>query len=410
MPTPQEIQKLIIAHLEGSLSGEDKERLDAWLNESPINRDAVQSFIEEDKLSPAILEMYQYQEKIWDRLKPAISTGNATVHEIVPLQPNKRVHRAHFLRTKFFRYAAAALLLISIGAYLWNLLNKEKLPQGITARTKPADKADVAPGGQKATLTLVDGSVIVLDSAANGKIASQGNVGVIKKKDGELEYVSEATVKSIVAPAYNTMRTPRGGQYQLILPDGTKVWLNAASSITYPTAFTGKERAIAITGEAYFEVVHNAAMPFRVRANGVNVEVLGTSFNISAYDDEAATNTTLLKGSVKISSGDKGALLQPGQQAQASTQHGLRVLSGVNTDAITAWKNGYFSFQRSDLPAVMRQLARWYDVTVEYRGGMPQGKFGGEISRNANLSQVLSILEESNIRFSIEEKKIIVHP
>lgn len=414
MPTPQEIQNLITAHLEGTLSGEDSARLDTWLNESPINREAVQSFIEEGKLSPAIFEMYQYQEKIWNRLKPAIKTSNSdvtntTVHEITPLPPNKKAHRAHFLRTKFFRYAAAALLLIGIGAYCWNLLNK-KPPQDITEQTKPAHGADVAPGGQKATLTLADGSVIVLDSTANGKIASQGGVGIIKKKDGELEYVSGKTVKDIIATVHNTMRTPRGGQYQLILPDGTKVWLNAASSITYPTTFTGKERAVTITGEAYFEVVHNAAMPFRVQANDVKVEVLGTSFNISAYDDEAATSTTLLKGAVKISSGDKEALLQPGQQAQAGSKNGLQVLTGVNTDAVTAWKNGFFSFQRSDLPSVMRQLTRWYDVTVEYRGGVPSGKFGGEISRNTNLSQVLAILEESSIHFSIEGKTIIVHP
>lgn len=420
MPTPQEIQQLIIAHLEGTLTDEGKTRLQTWINESPINREAVQSFIEEGKLSASILEMYQYQEKVWNRLKPAMKTGigdaadtsvasaaaTTTVHEIPSGSAATTVHRVHFLRTHFFRYAAAVLLLIGIGALLWGLLRTNK-QQDIVKQTTTTNQTDIAPGGDKATLTLADGSVIVLDSTANGQIASQHGVVIVKKRNGELKYES---AKAPVAIAYNTMRTPRGGQYQLSLPDGTKVWLNAASSITYPVAFTGKERAVTITGEAYFEVTHNAAMPFRVVANEVKVEVLGTSFNISAYDDEAVTSTTLLKGSVKIGHTGQQALLQPGQQAQANATRGLQIVSNVNTEAVTAWKNGYFSFQHSDLPAIMRQLSRWYDVSVEYHGEVPKGKFGGDIGRNTNLSQVLTILEESNIHFRIEGKKIIVNP
>lgn len=276
----------------------------------------------------------------------------------------------------------------------------------------------MAPGTEGAILTLADGKQIILDSAANGSLAVEGRTKVINK-DGQLVYEIEGRVPD--ALLYNTMTTPKGKQYQLVLADGSKVWLNAASSIRYPTAFAGTERRVEITGEAYFEIAHHADKPFKVSVNGMEVQVVGTHFNINAYEDEAAMQTTLLQGSVKITTNNHTRILSPGQQAQISTtlshpvqqkpgDENIKVVKDADLDAVMAWKNGYFSFSQTDLQTVMRQIARWYDVEIVYAGTIPDRRFGGEIARNTNASQVLKILEESKVYFRIEGKKIIVLP
>lgn len=287
------------------------------------------------------------------------------------------------------KLAAAILLFILPGIYFLKY-NKPK-PTALTALTKPGP-IDVQPGGNKAILTLGDGSHIVLDSAQNGLLAHQGKTKIVKSGNGHIAYNQTATGNTTTI--YNTMTTPRGGKYDLQLADGTRVWLNASSSITYPIAFSGTERRVAITGEAYFEVAKNKAMPFKINVNGQQeVEVLGTHFNIMAYNDEAAVKTTLLEGSVKIVKNKLTSVLKPGQQAQLTADGKLSVTDDADINAVMAWKNGQTLFVNEDIKTIMRQVSRWYDIDVEYQGDMPTRLFTGGISRESNLSVLLKVLE-----------------
>lgn len=330
-------------------------------------------------------------ESIWDAIhQPAIqSTGLVR-------------------KMKWLRIAAAIIVLFSVGAYFW--LNRSSTKNEIV-KTEPAQelKNDVLPGSNKAILTLANGSQIVLDSAANGKLAQQGNTEVTKFANGELVYKGTGNLANEVL--YNTMSTPRGGQYRLILPDGSRVWLNAASSIRYPTTFIGKERTVEITGEAYFEVVKNAAMPFKVTANGMEVAVLGTHFNINAYNDEPSVKTTLLEGSVKVSKGSSHTIIKPGQQTQLNSSGVIKVIQNADVAEAVAWKDGRFEFKDADLKTIMRQVMRWYDVDVEYQGNDALERyFTADISRNKTLSGLLKILKLSDVDFKLEGKKLTVTP
>lgn len=306
---------------------------------------------------------------------------------------------------KYIRIAAVLVLAISVTAYLFN-----SRTASVTQQQSMADlNADKIPGGNKAILTLSNGAKIILDSAANGVLARQGNTNIIKLTNGQLAYQPKGsnTAGEIL---YNTMTTPRGGQYKLALPDGTLVWLNAASSIYYPTMFSGKAREVEITGEAYFEVMHDTKMPFCVRANGAVVNVLGTHFNVNAYGDESSTKITLLAGAVKVRKGLANTLLSPGQQAQITGNSEIKLSNDVDVEEVVAWKNGLFWFNGVDLPGIMRQLSRWYDIDVAYEGDIPPRHFTGHVFRYLNLSEVLKILELSHVHFRIEGKKLIVTP
>ncbi|SFE40764.1 FecR family protein [Chitinophaga sp. CF118] len=296
---------------------------------------------------------------------------------------------------------AAAVAILVAGTVYFFLPRKEHV---ITVSNKPAD---IAPGGNKAILTLADGSVVTLDSAQH-TLPTQGAALVRNGANGELLYQAQGGVAENV---FNTLSTPRGGQYQLTLSDGSKVWLNASSSIRFPAAFTGNKREVTITGEVYFEVALKADAPFRVIIAGGNaVEVLGTSFNINAYGEEVKLKTTLLTGAVKVIHENNSQLLKPGQQAQLNKQEQLQVINGADLDAVMAWKNGLFNFSNADLQEVMRQLERWYDITVVYEGNIPQRQFNGEMERNLQLSQVLNILKKSNVNFRVEGRKLVVMP
>lgn len=342
----------------------------------------------------------------WDAKFETMMEEARQATSIVPMQAKKRINRL------YYRTAAAAIFILMLGAGSYFLFFKNNKHEITGANTQEVRlKNDLLPGTNGAILTLANGKKIVLDSAGNGTLAVQGKTKVINK-DGQIVYDDENRATN--ALLYNTMTTPKGRQYQLVLVDGSKVWLNAASSIHYPAAFSGKERKVEITGEAYFEVAHNAEKPFKVIVNGMEVQVLGTHFNINSYDDEATIQTTLLEGSVKITRNNNIRMLTHGQQAQInnspSGDEGIRVVKDVDLDVVMAWKNGYFSFEHTDLASVMRQIARWYDVDIMYEGKIPDRRFGGEISRNTNASQVLKILEESKVYFRIEGKKIIVEP
>lgn len=285
----------------------------------------------------------------------------------------------------WMRWVAAAAVLIIALVYLWSP----------PVAGPPVLAQEIAPGSSKATLTLADGSVIALDSAGN-RLIQPG----IHQAGGRLKYDASASV------SYNTLKTPRGGRFRITLPDGTEVWLNAASSLKYPTAFKGKERRVEVSGEAFFEVAQDAARPFVVSIHGKeNVTVLGTAFNVNAYAEEPSVNTTLLSGSIRI----REKVLQPGEQASLKGTvlevHPVRDLAQV-----TAWKEGLFDFHHADLKTVMRQLARWYDVEVVYAGEVPDRRFQGSFQMELNLSEVLNELAQMQVKFKLEGRTLTVMP
>ncbi|AEW00435.1 hypothetical protein A4D02_24210 [Niastella koreensis] len=406
-----------------------QQELDALINEL--------GFEGEDVQEETIMQLFN---ATWDGLDvfpgkyqlPALTLPQEITYEtpVVSMYAAKR---------RWMRMAAAAsvLLVMGVAAY-WLIRTRETKPGTTTIATTK----DISPGGNKAILILADNSTIVLDSAANGKLAQQGIATVTKSNGGQLSYSLPANREGsgeAKEVTYNTLRTPRGGIYQLVLPDGSKVWLNAASSITYPTSFPGKERKITIDGEAYLEVVHNAAKPFKVESSGSEVEVLGTHFNVHAYTDEAAEKITLIEGRVKVgrrpsfakaSAGEadgkgESVVLKPGEQAiaivsplttdPADSRHSdkvgnspLTIEHAPNIDEVLAWKNGLFNFANADIESVMKQVERWYDVEVVYEGARPEGHFRGKIPRNVMASEMLKIIEASGVHFRIENKKIII--
>jgi ferric-dicitrate binding protein FerR (iron transport regulator) len=297
--------------------------------------------------------------------------------------------------------AAAVLILIACGGYLAVRPGWEK---DADVAASSASRNDIAPGSNRAVLTLASGKQIGLDSIGNGLLASQGNSSIVKLDSGVLSYTRQRALKSKqVALAYNTLTTPRGGQYQLVLPDGSKVWLNAASSIHFPTAFTGKERRVEITGEAYFEITKNAAMPFTVKKGNLEIQVLGTDFNVNTYDDEASMKITLVEGSVRVIQHATGRaqLLKPGQQAQIGKTGEVTLVEHADIDRVIAWKEGRFEFH-GNIEGIMRQIARWYNVDVEYRGNVVKRAYAGAISRYENISKVLQMLQlTGTIHFEI---------
>ena len=375
---------------------EERDELMHLIND-PGSEAMVTSLMEEMYLSGKPTKQDPFAEGKREKILNAILGENSTdsfTNRVVPITRD---------RFSWIRYAAAiaVFLCLSVGLYVYvNRSSSEQL--GLTR-----SRNDVKPGGNKAILTLSNGTKIVLNDAKDGTLAQQGNASVVKLANGELAYKQGGSSEE--APVYNTMSTPRGGQYRLQLPDGTMVMLNAESSITYPIAFTGKERIVMISGEAYFEVAKNKNMPFRVHFGDQTVEVLGTHFNISAYKDQPAFKTTLLEGSVKISKGQENQLLVPGQQAVYEPGSHKFNLKTVDTDDILAWKNGLFLFDNTEIDNVMLQLARWYNIEVFYKGPKPTLNFTGEIRKDSNLSRVFKILESTGgAKFTINGNIVTV--
>lgn len=317
-------------------------------------------------------------------------------------------------RTRFWRpakVAAAAVIILLASAVFW-FLRPAKQPESSLADVQNRRTDVAAPSGSRATITLANGQQILIDSNQSGTLASEGTVQIERAADGSIAYHGSAT-----EVVYNTLVNPRGSKpVSLTLSDGSKVWLNSESSLKYPAGFNGKNRPVEITGEAYFEVAKNPAMPFRVSVAGKGtVEVLGTHFNINSYGDETHTHVTLLEGSVRIALPEsQPVVIQPGQQASYANGlqpgAGISVRNGVDLAAVMAWKNGYFNFDNADLYQVMRQLARWYNIQVKYEGKIPHRIFGGEMQRDLNLSEVLKLLEKNNVHFRIENDQLFVRP
>ena len=302
---------------------------------------------------------------------------------------------------------AASILLIFSGLLVFQFLRSDRagLAEKKTVATGHQEIDGVVPGGNKAVLIMADGSQVELDTAGNGTISETANARVIKLNDGELAL--SAAKNEIGTHTYNILKTPRGGQYTITLSDGSRVWLNSASSLRFPTVF-GKERNVELTGEAYFEVARNPERPFKVKANGTEVRVLGTHFNIMAYDDERLISATLIEGSIRISKDDNLILLKPGQQANVTEDGKIGVLKNADVEQAIAWKNGVFNFNGSDIQSTMRQIARWYDVEVIYENKIAE-HFNGTIPRNSSIENVLKMLEYTGVvRFVMHNRQIIV--
>ncbi len=385
---------LIERLLSGSATVEEQEELAQWVvsqQQDGIMRDALEHAWQQYQPDKEIAALAR---PALDRIEAGLFHEGGTPARIIPMAHAKRL---------WWRVAAAvAVIVASVAIYTgWQW---KAASQKITA-------LEVAPGASTAMLTLGNGQVITLDSAHNGQLADEGNATIRKPANGQLVYqqAGSATGKTV----YNSLATPRGGQYRLTLPDGTKVWLNAASSITYPTAFTGKERNVSVTGEAYFEVAANEAMPFRVSVGDkTRIDVLGTHFNVNAYTDEPSINTTLLEGAVKINAGEQKRVLLPGQQAQVARSTGqLQRIAQVNVNETVAWKNGTFAFTNASVPEVLRQLARWYNLEVVFQGAVPDITFTGEIDQDLTLSQVLQGLSKVHIHYRLEAgNKLVILP
>jgi ferric-dicitrate binding protein FerR (iron transport regulator) len=309
---------------------------------------------------------------------------------------------------KFFKIIqsrkVAAMIAILLGCCIFFLIPHVK-PRLFAKNNAP--QKIVKPSANKAILTLADGSTVILDNAGNGLVAQEGNARVNKTNKGELIYSAEGSPgQTTTTPQFNSISTPAGGQYEVSLSDGSKVWLNALSTLKYPAVFSGKERDVELTGEAYFEVAKNKDIPFRVSlAKSTSIEVLGTHFNIMAYADEKNIDATLLEGSISVKKGDLNKMIIPGQQAKITDD--IKV-SNVDAEESIAWKKGLFSFDRSDTQTIMRQIGRWYGVEVAYQGKIPVNQFTGYISRSAELPEVLKMLQISGLKTTINDKKITV--
>ena len=396
---------LLKAYVSDSLSPEQESRL-ILLLEDAENRARLDQFLEKQLEDPDFKPVLDEDRKAANLIRLQNRMDELSQQTVKPAP------RVHFLRKAWTRYAAAILLLVSVAAYLW--ISNKKVNDQVSADPKSALQNDIGPGGDKAILTLADGRSIVLDSIHNGNVANQGSTQIVKLANGQIRY--EQLGKGDEKPLWNTISTPKGGQYHVILPDGTRVLLNAASSITFPAVFANRNREVTLNGEGYFEVTHNPQKPFIVSVGGkLSVEVLGTSFNINSYGDEPAIKTTLIEGSVKIKNqGIDSALLKPGHQAivlssnlQAKNTGTIQV-QPVDTDHVLAWKNGYFNLEDSDLRTVIRQIERWYDITVRYEHTDQNIIFQGKIVRNTNLSVMIQLLQKMGVKCRLEGRVLIV--
>lgn len=394
MQIPENILLLIEKYLSRTITEDEKIFLNNWYHS--FNDGNVELLTDENETEQ------QLQNRIRARVLETIHNEN----------PTKIVRRRQWALPA----AAAVLVILCLGGYFIFLNKPPKQKFATKTETETKIKNDIAPGGNKAVLTLANGSTILLDSAANGTLSHQGNIKIQKLTNGLIAYninSKKGTINDEVI--YNTISTPRGGEYQITLADGTKVWLNAASSIRFPVAFAGKERKVTITGEAYFEVAKNKDRPFKVEANSTEVEVFGTHFNVNAYDDESSIKTTLLEGKVKVSITGQNInqlpeFLLPGQQADVNKEGEIKIADHVNTEEAVAWMHGHFQFTSADLQTILRQIARWYDVDIVYDGNVKL-HFTGQLNKNLNVSKVFETLSLTDeVHFKIEGKKIIVTP
>jgi transmembrane sensor len=355
----------------------------------------------------AIVESWHLKELENKVFKPApgqIENAHKSIWQSIQAKAAQK--KATLLPGTWYRYAAAlALITLSVGIFLF-IQGKFNRPSVTDLLVKTGN--DASPGGNKAILTLADGSSISLNDATNGNLARQAGITITKAKEGEVVYHID-TFGEKKQPLINTIHTPRGGNYQISLPDGSKVWLNAESSLKFPTFFVGDERKVTLTGEAYFEVAKNERQPFVVQTSLQEVKVLGTHFNINSYEDEDATKTTLLEGSVKVSTAQGNTILKPGEQSRLNPGQLVPLVISIDVEHEMAWKNGMFIFKDEPIESIIRKLSRWYNVEIEIEDRPSGLSLTGAVSRLKNISSVLRIMEGTgNIHFKTEGKKIII--
>jgi len=381
-------KELLEKYLQGSCTGEEQAIVESW----HLNN------LEKSTSEPGKDQVAEASQTIWNSITAKVELQK----------------RANQTKSKIYRYTSAAILFIVLSIGLLFLTKKLTKHPSIADQLVKTGK-DFIPGGNKAILTLADGTKISLTDAINGKISQQAQITITKTEDGQIIYSvddqvsanSEAIGKQQLL---NTIATPRGGKYQIILPDGTTVWLNAQSSLTYPMTFSDSKRKVELTGEAYFEVTKNHK-PFVVVTANQEVEVLGTHFNINSYADERNTKTTLLEGAVKVRQSSTGnfKILKPGEQAQVNANQAAPVVLSVDLESEMAWKNDLFIFKNEKIESIARKLSRWYDVDITFEGNPSNLSLVGVVSRTKNISSVLKLIEETgNVHFKVEGKKIII--
>lgn len=389
----QRISELIIKHLQNDLAETEHHELHDWINQSPENLELFSEITDQHTLMLDLTRVEDSKQRVIARLQESI--------QALKVQPVR-----HMIWWRSLA-AAAVLILVSMFYLVFHRSSKPEIAR--IGDSSQLIKKDVpAPTGTKTILIMADGSTIALDSVGSGKLGQQGNVNISKLSNGQIVYnmLNEKPAETL----YNTLSTAKGGQTRIVLADGSKVWLNAASSLHFPAVFTGATRKVELTGEAYFEIAHNKSIPFIVQVKEASIKVLGTQFNIMAYENEGALKATLLEGSVMVSVGSQSSHLQPGQQAQisAGSEEKIRVAKDVDTSEVTAWKNGEFQFSVADIGEVMRQLERWYDIDIAYEGDKPAIRLSGSINRNVSLSSVLKLLELNGVHFTFDGKKLTV--
>jgi len=377
--TRSEYIALYEKHLNGSATAEELDELLKY-------QDEFEMYIVSKDDNPADYE--ESKHRILAKLED--STGHSKVRRITQ-------------KTRWWSAAAAVFLLVAFGLYFLKKQTPTDNDNNLVAAAH-----NIKPGTNKATLTLANGKTLVLTDALNGQLANEAGVKIDKTKDGEIVYVAANENTSERAVPYNILSTKRSEQFQVILPDGSHVWLDAESSLKYPVTFQGNQRVVELTGQGYFEVSHNASMPFIVKTNRTDVQVLGTHFNVAAYDDDANAKTTLLEGSVRIRSNGAAALLKPGEQAVLDNNGHLTVNNSVDVNREVAWKNGLFDFKKAGIEEIMAKATRWYDIDVKYEGKVPPTKLTGRISRNVDISGLLGILQFEGIKLRVEGKSVIV--
>ena len=378
---------LLKKYLSGNCTAIEAAEVDHWFDRMDSVPDQISGLTEEERLL--------METKIFERILQNIEVKE---QQNLSLLPKKSIYS-----WKVIAVAASLILFMSI-VLLWAQYSSS-LSQKNKSNSNPS--ASISPGGHKAVLTLDDGSSLVLNDASLGKVDDQYDMSVLKTAEGELSY-KKRKGESSSEMVYNTITTPVGGKYSVILPDGSKVWLNSKSSLRFPTSFTGAERSVQMTGEVYFEIAKNPKQPFKVRSGGTEISVLGTHFNVMAYEDESDQKTTLLEGSIHLSSGNFSKLLKPGQQASVNPSSGIDVSNNIDLEAVMAWRNDLFIFKDMEIKEIARQLSRWYDIQVVFRGTPSKVPYTGTIAKDVALSEILSMLQFTGLKYEFNNRVLTI--
>lgn len=387
--TEDRLASLIARQLTGELAPEELRELVDWGNESKPHRGFLDRLTDETEIENEL--------RTWKNIDPAVGYDRW-------IADMRKRRRGHIVRIVGWSAAASFLIAIVIGGLVRTVQPTAHTTNGVGI----AVNKTIMPGRNTATLTLANGQRLLLDSVAKGELGVQGDSKVMKADSTSLAY--KPSDNSSVPVEYNALTTPRAGQFQLTLPDGSRVWLNNVSSLRYPTSFRGKDRRVELIGEAYFEIAKDSRKPFIVQVKDASIQVLGTSFNVMAYPDESGSQTTLLTGAVQVKAGTGEVSLHPDEQAQVTATGDLKLAKDVASADIVSWKDGFFYFGRASFAAVMRQLARWYDIDVVYEGKIPDMEFGGKVDRTLPLNDLLKFLDKNQIHFRLEGRKLIVLP